>query len=212
MFEDLSLTWLENQKCFPLSLSLNKEKSLNRSQNTKKPSNKLKKKLATPAVLIPPKQNRKPLRLYHSTTKDVIASMLTRENKQGHKQAIFYLSRILHNTETRYTNAEKWCLSLYDASINLNHYFMAFLVEIISPIDVLKYMLNHPFIKGMLCIWSMHLSQFELTYVPQNPVKGQALVDFLANHPPMENVMIQEEKPWTMFFDESSRRESIRAE
>uniref|UniRef100_A0A803N8Q1 RNase H type-1 domain-containing protein n=1 Tax=Chenopodium quinoa TaxID=63459 RepID=A0A803N8Q1_CHEQI len=54
----------------------------------------------------------------------------------------------------------------------------------------------------------MHLSQFELTYVPQKSVKGQALVDFLADHLPMENVMVQEEKPWTMFFDRSSRRES----
>uniref|UniRef100_A0A803MIW3 Integrase catalytic domain-containing protein n=1 Tax=Chenopodium quinoa TaxID=63459 RepID=A0A803MIW3_CHEQI len=57
----------------------------------------------------------------------------------------------------------------------------------------------------------MHLSQFELTYVPQKDVKGQALVDFLADHPPMENVMVQEEKPWTMFFDGSSRRKSVGA-
>uniref|UniRef100_A0A803N827 RNase H type-1 domain-containing protein n=1 Tax=Chenopodium quinoa TaxID=63459 RepID=A0A803N827_CHEQI len=53
----------------------------------------------------------------------------------------------------------------------------------------------------------MHLSQFELTYVPQKAVKGQALVDFLDDHPPMENVMVQAMKPWTMFFDGSSRRE-----
>uniref|UniRef100_A0A803MSD5 RNase H type-1 domain-containing protein n=1 Tax=Chenopodium quinoa TaxID=63459 RepID=A0A803MSD5_CHEQI len=134
----------------------------------------MKRKLATPPVLIPLKQNGKPLMLYLSATKDSIASMLTQENEEGHEQAIFYLSRTLHDNETRYTNVEKWCLSLNDASIKLNHYFMDFLVEIISP--------------------------------TAKAVKGQALVKFLADHPPMENVMVQEEKSWTMFFNGSSRR------
>uniref|UniRef100_A0A803MIJ3 Uncharacterized protein n=1 Tax=Chenopodium quinoa TaxID=63459 RepID=A0A803MIJ3_CHEQI len=58
----------------------------------------------------------------------------------------------------------------------------------------------------------MHLSQLELTYVPQKAVKGQALVEFLDDHPPMENVMVQEEKPWTMFFDGSSKRSELEPE
>ena len=84
--------------------------------------------------------------------------------------------------------AEKWYLCLYDASIKLIHYFMAVTVEVVSPADVVKYMVSQPFIKGMLSKWSLHLLQFDLIYVPQKTVKGQALANFLATHPYCEFV------------------------
>ena len=63
--------------------------------------------------------------------------------------------------------------------------------------------------------------QYDLAYVPQKVVKGQALADFLANHPipfdwefsddfPDEDVFyIEEMPPWMMFFDGATRREGV---
>jgi len=31
--------------------------------------------------------------------------------------------------------------------------------------------------------WAIILKQYDLVYVPQKAIKGQALVDFLVNHP-----------------------------
>ncbi|XP_059671032.1 uncharacterized protein LOC132316573 [Cornus florida] len=61
--------------------------------------------------------------------------------------------------------------------------------------------------------WSLALMEFSFQYVPQRAVKGQALADFLADHPcldvdprvydAMELCFIQL-TPWTLIFDGSS--------
>ncbi|XP_019196045.1 PREDICTED: uncharacterized protein LOC109189877 [Ipomoea nil] len=66
--------------------------------------------------------------------------------------------------------------------------------------------------------------QFEIIYVSQKSVKGQALADFLADHPipaewelsddlPNEDVFVIEVlPPWKMYFDGASHREGAGAE
>ncbi|XP_070049392.1 uncharacterized protein [Nicotiana tomentosiformis] len=78
--------------------------------------------------------------------------------------------------------------------------------------------MTRPVISGRLVRWSIFFNQYEITYTPQKAVKGQALADFLADHPlpaewelsdefPDEYVLfIEELPPWTMFFDGSTRR------
>lgn len=59
----------------------------------------------------------------------------------------------------------------------------------------------------------MALSKFSLQYVPQKTVKGQALVDFLAQHPPPYELRGNDVKigtvqscdnHWMMYFDRSN--------
>ncbi|XP_004292069.1 PREDICTED: uncharacterized protein LOC101313385 [Fragaria vesca subsp. vesca] len=54
------------------------------------------------------------------------------------------------------------------------------------------------------------MSEFSLQYVPQKAVKGQAIADFLAHHPPSELTAFRELEfaavtlaPWTLYFDGS---------
>ncbi|KAM3003173.1 hypothetical protein FF2_033565 [Malus domestica] len=63
----------------------------------------------------------------------------------------------------------------------------------------------------------MALSEFSLQYVPQKAVKGQALADFLAQHPSpygfrgtdVEISMVEtRDNYWTMYFDGSSTSSS----
>ncbi|KAK2986474.1 hypothetical protein RJ640_000228 [Escallonia rubra] len=54
--------------------------------------------------------------------------------------------------------------------------------------------------------WVLTLIEYNLTYVPQKAVKGQALADFLANHPcnnPEDEVIYVGIAPWRMTFDGS---------
>ncbi|KAM0981959.1 hypothetical protein ACFX2A_015239 [Malus domestica] len=55
--------------------------------------------------------------------------------------------------------------------------------QVIAQTDVIRYMLTRLIIKGRIGKWTMALSEFSLQYVPQKAVKGQALADFLAQHP-----------------------------
>ncbi|KAL0439244.1 UNVERIFIED_CONTAM: hypothetical protein Slati_2407400 [Sesamum latifolium] len=47
----------------------------------------------------------------------------------------------------------------------------------------LKYVMTKPVLSDRLARWYLQLQQFEITYVPQKAIKGQVLVDFLADHP-----------------------------
>ncbi|KAK4390373.1 Transposon Ty3-G Gag-Pol polyprotein [Sesamum angolense] len=67
-----------------------------------------------------------------------------------------------------------------------------------------------------LARWYLQLQQFEITYIPQNAVKGKVLADFQADHPmpaewelsddlPDEDVLVIEvTPPWKMYFDRAS--------
>ncbi|KAL0358131.1 UNVERIFIED_CONTAM: hypothetical protein Scaly_1498800 [Sesamum calycinum] len=87
----------------------------------------------------------------------------------------------------------------------------------------LKYVMAKPVLSDRLARWYLQLQQFEITYVPQKAVKGQVLVDFLADHPmpaewelsddlPDEDVLVIEvTPPWKMYFDRASHKEGANA-
>ena len=67
--------------------------------------------LSKPFVLLPPLRGR-PLKLYLSTAKESIGCLMAQNNVEGHEQVIYYLSRVLNSTETRYIPIEKLCLTI----------------------------------------------------------------------------------------------------
>lgn len=78
--------------------------------------------------------------------------------------------------EDRYPPVEKECLALMWAVLKLRHYLTWWAV--FRPKKSFLGSLN-----AQLPKWSILLSQFDIIYVPQKAVKGQALADFLAAHP-----------------------------
>ena len=85
--------------------------------------------------------------------------------------------------------------------------------------EPIKYVLSRLVVLGCIARWAVLLQQYDLAYVPQKAVKGQALADFLADHPISsdwefsddfldEDVFyIEVMPPWMMFFDGAARRE-----
>ncbi|GKV32763.1 hypothetical protein SLEP1_g41344 [Rubroshorea leprosula] len=168
--------------------------------------------LSKPPVLMPPLRG-KPLILYISAADESVGCLLAQENSKKQEQAVYYLSRSLSQTEVKYFSVEKLCLALFFAAIKLRHYLLYSEVYVISKTDVIKYMLSRPLLRGRIGKWVLALSEFNLKYMPQKAVKGQALADFLADHPCLE-VEADEEKgidlfsislvPWKLIFDGSS--------
>ncbi|XP_058198420.1 uncharacterized protein LOC131313941 [Rhododendron vialii] len=160
---------------------------------------------------MPPIKN-KPLKLYISTAEGSIGCLLAQDNEQGKEQAVYYLSRLLTPCERRYTPIEKLCLALYFATIKLRHYMLPVVVYIMSQIDLIKYLLSRPIMRGRIGKWSWALMEFNFQYVPQKAVKGQALADFLCDRPCMDigkesNTGLSAFEisliPWTLLFDGS---------
>ncbi|KAK9951311.1 hypothetical protein M0R45_006765 [Rubus argutus] len=51
-----------------------------------------------------------------------------------------------------------------------------------------------------LAKWSLFLSEFDIKYVSQKAIKGQALVDFLVAHPVPDHVTLPEDLSYDKFF------------
>ncbi|XP_055961838.1 uncharacterized protein LOC126681523 [Mercurialis annua] len=175
--------------------------------------------LMKPPVLMPPKKGI-PLRLYISAAEGSIGCLLAQSNQDGHEQAIYYLSRSMTSTEVRYTPIMKLCLALFFACTKLRHYLLSNRVYVVSQTDLMKYMLNKPVLSGNIGKWLLSLADFHLIYHPQKSVIGQALADFLADHPCINlgdeskfylPVFMNEHRPWMLNFDGSSTDRSAGA-
>ncbi|XP_015077301.1 uncharacterized protein LOC107021202 [Solanum pennellii] len=82
----------------------------------------------------------------------------------------------------------------------------------------IKFVMSKPVLSDRLARWYLQFQQFEIVYIPQKSVKGQALADFLADHPipndweltdefPDEDAMLIEvQPPWKMYFDGVAHR------
>ncbi|KAI5323274.1 hypothetical protein L3X38_032346 [Prunus dulcis] len=167
---------------FSSLLKLKQEQTFKWEEQHQQAFQEIKDYLSNPPVLSPPKRGR-PLKLYVSASEVSIGSLLVQDNKEGKEQAVYYLSRTLTEVERRYSAIERLCLALYFTAIKLRHYMLPHTIYIIAKTDLIKYMLTRPMLRGRIGKWTLALTEFTLRYVPQKAVKGQAVADFLADHP-----------------------------
>ena len=202
-------------KSFSPLLKLKNQEEFKWEDSHQKVFDEIKTYLSQPPVLMPPVKG-KALKLYISASEDSIGCLLAQDNEQEMEQAVYYLSRQMTPCETRYSPVEKLCLALFFAVTKLRHYMLPVTVYVMSKTDLVKYMLTRPILRGRIGKWALALMEFNLKYVPQKAVKGQAIADFLTSHPSLE---INEEtealveameisfKPWTLLFDGSRTQE-----
>jgi hypothetical protein len=79
----------------------------------------IKEYLARPPVLVPPQQDR-PFYIYLSVGDTSIAAVVV-QVYDGKEKVVFYLSRRMLDTETRYHEIEKICLCLFFTCTKLRH-------------------------------------------------------------------------------------------
>nr|XP_025628487.1 uncharacterized protein LOC112721656 [Arachis hypogaea] len=143
---------------------------------------------------------------------NTIGCMLAQDDENGHERAVYYLSRVLTDIETRYSPIEKLCLSLYHACMKLKCYIVAKSVKVIAQTDLIKYMLSFPILRGRLGKWMLALTEFDLQYVPAKTVKGQVIADFLVDnskdlHDQGKNIVDVEVNYWKLYFDGSKNKD-----
>ncbi|WRX10057.1 Integrase [Theobroma cacao] len=89
--------------------------------------------------------------------------------------------------------------------------------------DPLKYLMSKLVLSGRLAKWALLLQEFDITYIPQKAVKGQALSDFLADYLIPDDWKFSEDlldedvlyieilKPWKLYFDGAARQDGVGA-
>jgi hypothetical protein len=106
----------------------------------------IKEYLTRPPVLVPPQQDMS-FYIYLSIGDTSIASVVVQvyDDKEN---VVFYLSRRMVDTKTRYHEIEKLCLCLFFTCIKLQHILLSAEIIIICKSDVIKHMLTAPVLKG----------------------------------------------------------------
>ena len=84
----------------------------------------------------------RPLLLYLASNSQAIGALLAQEKDQGNEQLIYYVSRTLKDTETRYPRIEKACLVIIYASQRLKRYFSAHQILLVTKSHPIKALLH----------------------------------------------------------------------
>ncbi|XP_019253383.1 PREDICTED: uncharacterized protein LOC109232155 [Nicotiana attenuata] len=169
-------------RCQPFNHLLRKHIPFHWDQSYQNAFESIKTYLLNPPVLGAPMLGT-PLILYIAAQERSLGALLAQENVEGKEQALYYLSRTLIGAEMNYTPVEKICLALLYAIKKLRHYFEAYTIKLISRADPVKFVMTRPVLSERLARWSILFNEYEITYTPQKAVKGQALANFLADHP-----------------------------
>jgi len=147
------------------------------------------------------------MKLYISATDSTIGSMLAQEDENGVERAIYYLSRVLNDAETRYIPIEKLCLCLYFSCSTLKQYLKPAVVYVYSHFDVMKHMLSKQILHSRVGKWFLALFEYSLTYQPLKAVNGQIVADFIVHYSLVEATQSYvENQPWTLYFDGSNHK------
>ena len=149
--------------------------------------------------------------MYLSVSEHVVSVMILRD--QGVRQPVYYISKTLVDAETRYLPLEKLVLALVHATQKLPYYFQAHTVYVLTEYP-LQSLLKRSDFTGRITKWGTRLGFFDIRYRPRNSVKGQVLVDFVAefsSREENETICNIEMIPWRVFMDGASSALGARA-
>ena len=121
------------ERCLPFFDTLRgatTSKTISWTEECQRAFEDLKKYLYSPPILTTAVPT-EPLSLYLSASDKAVGAVLIKEEK-GLQKPVYYVSQVLKDTETRYSNAEKFALALIIASIKLRHYFQGREIRVVT--------------------------------------------------------------------------------
>ena len=169
--------------CEPI-LKMLKKNALNEwTEECQRAFDRIKEYLSAPPILVPLREGIL-LLLYLSVSKNAFECVLGQHDETDTKEKlIYYLSKKFTPYEARYTLIERTCCALTWDAQNLMHYLSSHTTYFIHRMDPLKYIFQKAMLTGKLAKWQILLSEFDIVYVTQKAIKGQALVDHLVENP-----------------------------
>ena len=140
--------------------------------------NKLKNRLSTALVLIPPDWS-KPFEVHVDASNFAIGSVLSQKNDEGHDRPIYFSSRQLSGAEKNYSVTECEGLGMVYSVQKYRHYLLGYKFTFHIDHDALKYMVNKPQLSGRIARWVLLLQEFDFD-VDVRPGKKHANANFLS--------------------------------
>ena len=89
------------------------------------------------------------------------------------------MSKSLNEAEVRYLPLEKAILAVVHATRKLPHYFQAYTVVVLTQLPLMSVLRSADY-TGRVAKWGTILGAFDIKYMPRTSIKGQVLVDLVA--------------------------------
>ncbi|XP_072065710.1 uncharacterized protein [Arachis hypogaea] len=112
-------------------------------------------------VLAKPK-TREILFLYLSITGEALAAALIREDENKAQRPIYFISKVLQDTESRYSHFEKLAFALLTTSRRLRQYFQAYPITVQTD-QAVRQVQQKPDLAGRMLAWFIE---------PRNAIKA----------------------------------------
>jgi hypothetical protein len=143
----------------------------------------LKVSLMTPLVMTPPIP-KETLLLYITATTNVVSTVLVAEREEEGQtypvqRPVYYVSEVLANAKTPYTQPQKLLYALLITSRKLRHYFQAHKIVVPSSFPLGEIVRNRD-ANDRIVKWSVELGEFEIEFCPRQAIKSQILTDFVS--------------------------------
>ena len=149
-------------RCRPFYLLINKWKGFEWSEECIVAFQQLKEYLSRPSIMSSPAAD-EVLYAYVAVATHTVSLVLIRE-ANGLQRPVYYLSKLLHEAEIRYSPLEKAILAIVHASKKLPHYFQAHTVVVLTQLP-LKSVLWTADYTGRIALWNTILGAFDIKYM-----------------------------------------------
>jgi ribonuclease HI len=161
-------------------------------------------------LLSSPKEG-EPLYIYLAASDKAVSAAIIR-NDSGEQRPVYYTSKTMNGAETRYLPLEKSALALFIVAKKLPHYFQAHTMVVLTSLP-LKALFRSLDFSGRISKWGAQLGAYNVRYKPRTAIKGQVLVDFIAEFAPENNDILTgeehpkdaernlEKKGWALYVD-----------
>jgi len=147
---------------------------------------------------------------------DYAVSLVLVRNEDGVQRPVYYISKSLQETETRYLPLEKVILAIVHATRKLPYYFQAHTVVVLTQLPLQAFLRKSDY-TGRIAKWGTMLGAYDVKCMPWTAIKGQILANFVVEF--IEGTIEKEEKaleamvmsaiivpPWEVYTDGASNR------
>ena len=125
----------------------------------------IKQYLAQPPILASPDAS-ETLFVYLEISEVAVSAALFKENDDIRKKPVFFVSKSLADTETRYNHLEQVALALRIASKKLRPYFRAHPIMVLTGLPLLS-TLHKPYLSCRMARSAIELSEYSIQYKPR---------------------------------------------
>ena len=115
---------------------------------------------------------------YITMASHAVSLVLIRDDS-GVQKPVYYVSKSLHEAEVCYLPLERATLAVVHATRKLSHYLQSHTVVVLTQLP-LKSLLRSADYTMRIAKWAIILGAFDIKYMPHTLVKGQVLVDLVA--------------------------------